>query len=182
MLSARRAERKSMKYIKDVDTGEIFPIENETEQEIEIPAFVKNDFPEIKVNYNGENNANDIILDLSHQLKEEKNSKTVYHKFPIIKILCAVIVTTAVIVVGIFCAHFAKSIKFEPITIEYTENSAKENEPEQQEENTENEEINENNTLISEITSIVPKMLMISLTVVGVRIAIKFMTISIRGE
>ena len=88
-----------MKYIQDVDSGEIFPIEDNNEQNIEVPAFMKDDFPELKVDYSGENGANDIILDLSQQLKDEKNSKTVYHKFPIIKILCAVMIT-AVIVVG----------------------------------------------------------------------------------
>lgn len=155
-----------MKYIEDVDTGEIFPVEDKAEQEIEIPAFVKDNFPEMKVNYSGENGANDIILDLSHQLKEEKSSKTVYHKFPMMKILCAVIVTAVVVVVGVFGVRFATSVNFEPITIEHTES----------------EEINETNTLISEITSLLPTMLIILTTVSGIRIAIKFMTSQIRGE
>lgn len=170
-----------MKYIEDVDTGEIFPVEDETEQEIEIPAFVKDDFPEMKVNYSGENGANDIILDLSHQLKEEKSSKTVYHKFPMMKILCAVIVTAIVVVVGVFGVRFATSVNFEPITIGHTESSVKE-EPEKQEENTESEEINEDSTIIAEITSVLPTMLMVLLTVSGIRLAIKFMTSQIRGK
>lgn len=168
-----------MKYIKDVDTGEIFPVEDEAEQEIEIPAFVKDDFPEMKVNYSGENGANDIILDLSHQLKEEKSSKTVYHKFPIMKILCAVIVTAVVVVIGVFGVRFATSVNFEPITIGHTESLIKE-EPEKQEENTESEKNNEDSTIISEIISILPIMFGVSLTITGIQLAVKFMRSSIQ--
>ena len=75
-----------MKYFEDVDTGELFPVEDDIEQNIDIPAFVKDDFPELKINYSGEGGVNDIIADLSHQLIDEKNSKTVYHKFSIMKI------------------------------------------------------------------------------------------------
>lgn len=169
-----------MKYIEDVDTGEIFPVEDEAEQEIEIPAFVKDDFPELKVNYSGEGGVNDIIADLSHQLIDEKNNKTVYHKFPIMKILCAVIVTAVVVVIGVFGVRFATSVNFEPITIGHTESSVKENEPEKQEENTESEEINEDSTIISEIISILPMMLTVSLTIIGIKLAVKFMKSSIQ--
>ena len=169
-----------MKYIEDVDTGEIFPVKDEAEQEIEIPAFVKDDFPELKVNYSGEGGVNDIIADLSHQLIDEKNNKTVYHKFPIMKILCAVIVTAVVVVVGVFGVRFATSVNFEPITIGHTESFVKENEPEKQEKNTESEENNEDNTSISEIISILPMMLTVSLTIIGIKLAVKFMTSSIR--
>lgn len=166
-----------MKYIEDVDTGEIFPVEDETEQEIEIPAFVKDDFPELKVNYSGEGGVNDIIADLSHQLIDEKNSKTVYHKFPIMKILCAVIVTAIVVVVGVFGVRFATSVNFEPITIGHTESSVKEDGPEKQEENTESDEINEDSTIISEIISVLPIMLGV---IAGIQFAVKFMRSSIR--
>lgn len=168
-----------MKYFEDVDTGELFPVEDDIEQNIEIPAFVKDDFPEMKVNYSGENGANDIILDLSHQLKEEKNSKTVYHKFPIMKILCAVIVIAVVVVVGVFGVRFATSVNFEPITIGHTESLIKE-EPEKQEENTESEENNEDSTIFSEIISVLPMMLGVSLTIIGIQLAVKFMKISIQ--
>lgn len=168
-----------MKYIEDVDTGEIFPVEDEAEQEIEIPAFVKDDFPEIKVNYSGENGANDIILDLSHQLIDEKNNKTVYHKFPIMKILCAVIVTAVVVVISVFGVRFATSVNFEPITIGHTESLIKE-EPEKQEENTESEKNNEDSTIISEIISILPIMFGVSLTISGIQLAVKFMRSSIQ--
>ncbi len=168
-----------MKYIEDVDTGEIFPVEDEAEQEIEIPAFVKDDFPEMKVNYSGENGANDIILDLSHQLIDEKNNKTVYHKFPIMKILCAVIVTAVVVVIGVFGVRFATSVNFEPITIGHTESLIKE-EPEKQEENTESEKNNEDSTIISEIISILPIMFGVSLTITGIQLAVKFMRSSIQ--
>lgn len=168
-----------MKYIKDVDTGEIFPVEDEAEQEIEIPAFVKDDFPELKVNYSGEGGVNDIIADLSHQLIDEKNSKTVYHKFPIMKILCAVIVTAIVVVVGVFGVRFATSVNFKPITIGHTESLIKE-EPEKQEENTESEKNNEDSTIISEIISILPIMFGVSLTITGIQLAVKFMRSSIQ--
>lgn len=168
-----------MKYIKDVDTGEIFPVEDEAEQEIEIPAFVKDDFPELKVNYSGEGGVNDIIADLSHQLIDEKNSKTVYHKFPIMKILCAVIVTAIVVVVGVFGVRFATSVNFKPITIGHTESLIKE-EPEKQEENTESEKNNEDSTIISEIISILHIMFGVSLTITGIQLAVKFMRSSIQ--
>lgn len=169
-----------MKYFEDVDTGELFPVEDDIEQNIEIPAFVKDDFPEMKVNYSGENGANDIILDLSHQLKEEKNSKTVYHKFPIMKILCAVIVIAVVVVVGVFGVRFATSVNFEPITIGHTESFVKEDELEKQEENTESEENNEDSTIFSEIISVLPMMLGVSLTIIGIQFAVKFMRSSIQ--
>lgn len=168
-----------MKYIKDVDTGEIFPVEDEAEQEIEIPAFVKDDFPELKVNYSGEGGVNDIIADLSHQLIDEKNNKTVYHKFPIMKILCAVIVTAVVVVIGVFGVRFATSVNFEPITIGYTESLIKE-EPEKQEENIESEKNNEDSTIISEIISILPIMFGVSITITGIQLAVKFMRSSIQ--
>lgn len=168
-----------MKYFEDVDTGELFLVEDDIEQNIEIPAFVKDDFPEMKVNYSGENGANDIILDLSHQLKEEKNSKTVYHKFPIMKILLAIVVSVVVVVVGVFGVRFATSVNFEPITIGHTESLIKE-EPEKQEENTESEENNEDSTIFSEIISVLPMMLVVSLTIIGIQLAVKFMKISIR--
>ena len=113
-----------MKFIKDVDSGEIFPIDDNIEQNIEIPAFMNDDFPEMKVDYSGENGANDIILDLSHQLREEKNSKTVYHKFPIMKIVFAFIISAFVLVACVFGVRFATSVNFEPITIEYSDNSS----------------------------------------------------------
>ena len=168
-----------MKYFEDVDTGELFPVEDDIEQNIEIHAFVKDDFPEMKVNYSGENGANDIILDLSHQLKEEKNSKTVYHKFPIMKILLAIVVSVVVVVVGVFGVRFATSVNFEPITIGHTESLIKE-EPEKQEENTESEENNEDSTIFSEIISVLPMMLGVSLTIIGIQFAVKFMKSSIR--
>lgn len=169
-----------MKYFKDVDTGELFPVEDDIEQNIDIPAFVKDDFPELKINYSGEGGVNDIIADLSHQLIDEKNSKTVYHKFPIMKILLAIIVSFVVVVVGVFGVRFATSVNFEPITIGHTESFVKEDEPEKQEENTESEENNEDSTIISEIISVLPIMLAVSLTITGIQLAVKFMRISIQ--
>lgn len=169
-----------MRYYEDVDTGELFPVDDDIEHNIEIPAFVKDDFPDMKVNYSGENGANDIILDLSHQLKEEKNSKTVYHKFPLMKILLAVVVSVVVVVVGVFGVRFATSVSFEPITIGHTESFVKEDVPEKQEENTESEENNEDNTSISEIISVLPTMLILFLTISGIQLAVKFMKISIQ--
>lgn len=169
-----------MKYFEDVDTGELFLVEDDIEQNIDIPAFVKDDFPELKINYSGEGGVNDIIADLSHQLIDEKNSKTVYHKFPIMKILCAVIVIAVVVVVGVFGVRFATSVNFEPITIGHTESFVKEDELEKQEENTESEENNEDSTIFSEIISVLPMMLGVSLTIIGIQFAVKFMKSSIR--
>ena len=140
---------------------------------------MKDDFPELKVNYSGEGGVNDIIADLSHQLIDEKNNKTVYHKFPIMKILCAVIVTAVVVVIGVFGVRFATSVNFEPITIGHTESLIKE-EPEKQEENTESEKNNEDSTIISEIISILPIMFGVSLTITGIQLAVKFMKSSIQ--
>ena len=169
-----------MKYFEDVDTGELFPVEDDIEQNIDIPAFVKDDFPELKINYSGEGGVNDIIADLSHQLIDEKNSKTVYHKFPIMKILLAIIVSVVVVVVGVFGVRFATSVNFEPITIGHTESFVKEDEPEKQEENTESEENNEDSTIISEIISELPIILAFSLTIIGIQLAVKFMRSSIQ--
>lgn len=169
-----------MKYFKDVDTGELFPVEDDIEQNIDIPAFVKDDFPELKVNYSGEGGVNDIIADLSHQLIDEKNSKTVYHKFPIMKILLAIIVSVVVVVVGVFGVRFATSVNFEPITIGHTESFVKEDEPEKQEENTESEEKNEDSTFFSEIISLMPIILGVLLTITVIRFAVNFMKISIQ--
>lgn len=175
-----------MKYIEDVDTGELFPVEDDIEQNIDTPAFVKDDFPELKVNYSGEGGVNDIIADLSHQLIYEKNSKTVYHKFPIMKILLAVVVSVVVVVVGVFGVRFATSVNFEPITIGNSdsfvqeEESEHQEESEKQEENTESEENNEDNTFFSEIISLMSIMLGVILTVTGIRFAVNFMKISIQ--
>lgn len=42
-----------MKFIEDVDTGELIPIPDNSEEEAinNIPGFVKDDFPALKVNY-----------------------------------------------------------------------------------------------------------------------------------
>lgn len=174
-----------MKYFEDVDTGELFPVEDDIEQNIDIPAFVKDDFPELKINYSGEGGVNDIIADLSHQLIDEKNSKTVYHKFPIMKILLAVVVSVVVLVVGVFGVRFATSVNFEPITIVHSdsfvqEESEHQEESEKQEENTESEENNEDSTFFSEIISLMPMILGVLLTTTGIRFAVNFMKISIQ--
>ena len=174
-----------MKYFEDVDTGELFPVEDDIEQNIDIPAFVKDDFPELKINYSGEGGVNDIIADLSHQLIDEKNSKTVYHKFPIMKILLAVVVSVVVLVVGVFGVRFATSVNFEPITIGHSdsfvqEESEHQEESEKQEENTESEENNEDSTFFSEIISLMLMILGVLLTITGIRFAVNFMKISIQ--
>lgn len=175
-----------MKFIKDVDSGEIFPIDDNIEQNIEVPAFMKDDFPEMKVDYSGENGANDIILDLSHQLREEKNSKTVYHKFPILKILFAFIITAVIVVCCVFGVRFANSVNFEPITIEYSDNSTTLAEVEQLEEKEdpeENKPQNDNSNedfsifglnlpLFSKIVQLLPILLSVSLTVLAIRFLI----------
>ena len=172
-----------MKYFEDVDTGELFPVEDDIEQNIDIPAFVKDDFPELKINYSGEGGVNDIIADLSHQLIDEKNSKTVYHKFPIMKILLAIIVSVVVVVVGVFGVRFATSVNFEPITIGHSDSFVQEEEfehqeeSEKQEENTESEENNDDSTYFSEIISLMPIMFGVLLIIIGIQIVVKFIKV-----
>lgn len=116
-----------MRYIKDVDTGELIPILNYSEDEAlnNIPGYVKDDFPEIKADYGG---VNDIVLDLSNQLKAEKASKTVIykHKFPVLKIIAAALVVGAVVVGVFFGVRFVSSIEFitDPVVISSESESA----------------------------------------------------------
>lgn len=116
-----------MRYIKDVDTGELIPISNDSEDESlnNIPGYVKDDFPEIKADYGG---VNDIVLDLTNQLKAEKASKTVIykHKFPVLKIIAAALVVGAVVVGGFFGVRFVSSIEFitDPVVISSESESA----------------------------------------------------------
>lgn len=178
-----------MRYIEDVDTGEIFPVPDDIEENVDIPAFVKDDFPELKVNYSGEGGVNDIIADLSHQLIDEKNSKTVYHNFPIMKILCAVIIFAVVVVVCVFGVRFAASVNFEPITIEYTDSSVLQNneefeqqeESESQNENTDDEEHNGFQELLSELIDFLFPLAGVLITIWGIKKGVSFIRISNRG-
>ena len=172
-----------MKFIKDVDSGEIFPIADDYEQNIDIPVFVDDKFPEMKVDYSGKDGANDIILDLSHQLQDEKNSKTVYHKFPIIKILLAVMVSMVVAIVGVFGVRFVNSINIEPITIEYSKNTEYSeiinNSDETNEEEQQNDESNSDpksllESRLSSLSSILPVLFSTILSIAGILLSILF--------
>lgn len=102
-----------MKYVQDVDSGEIFPVPDNNEQNIDIPGYVKNDFPVLKVDYSGENDTNDIIEDLSQQLIEEKKSKTAHHDFSILKTLCAMIASFVIIICGTIGINLASCFSYE---------------------------------------------------------------------
>lgn len=171
-----------MKFIKDVDSGEIFPIADDFEQNIDIPAFVDDKFPEMKVDYSGKDGANDIILDLSHQLQDEKNSKTVYHKFPIMKILLAVMVSMVVVVVGVFGVRFVNSVNFEPVTIEYSQNTEySENINNSEETNVEEQQNDEPNAESKSLLhKILPVTISIFLFISGIRLCILFVKSAMR--
>lgn len=178
-----------MKFVKDVDSGEIFSIDDNIEQNIDVPAFVDDNFPEMKVDYSGKDGANDIILDLTHQLNDEKNSKTVYHKFPIMKILLAVMVSAVVAVVGVFGVRFVNSINFEPVTIEYSKNteyseninnSDETNEEEQQNEEPKAEEKSFLESNLDSLSSMLPVISAVFLCISGIKLCILFLKDSIR--
>lgn len=102
-----------MKYVQDVDSGEIFPVPDNNGQNIDIPGYAKNDFPVLKVDYSGENGANDIIEDLSQQPMEEKKSKTAHHDFSILKMLCTMIASFVIIICGTIGINLASCFSYE---------------------------------------------------------------------
>lgn len=109
-----------MKFIKDVDTGEIFPVSDDVEEQIndEMPALYKDEItPTMKVNYSGIDGVNDLILQMSHELEEEKDRKTVYHKFPFVKIVSALAVCAVLVVGCVFGIRYVSSIDFKTDTI-----------------------------------------------------------------
>lgn len=109
-----------MKFIKDVDTGEIFPVSDDVEEQIndEMPALYKDEItPTMKVNYSGIDGVNDLILQMSHELEEEKERKTVYHRFPFVKIVSALAVCAVLVVGCVFGIRYVSSIDFKTDTI-----------------------------------------------------------------
>ena len=177
-----------IKYIKDVDTGEIYPINSNSEQEAinNAPAHVVDDFPEIHVNFDGENGANEMILDLTAQLREEKASKTVIHKFPIAKILCAVALIAVIVVGGVFGVRVVSNVQLQPITIQYSDNSAVETAEEVPTASENEEQEQEQKTAIDEVYDLIrkrlPTFLSVAITFVSVRLAIKFMLRVVKND
>lgn len=171
-----------MRFIKDVDTGELIPISNDSEEEAfnNIPGYVKDDFPEIKSDYCG---VNDIVLDLTNQLKAEKESKTVIHKhkFPVLKIIAAALVVGTVVVGCFFGVRFVSSIEFitDPVVInsesesaelysdEYFENSEY---SEYSEESEESEELEK-----SFFHSSLLRLLVTALSIISIKFATSFL-------
>ena len=175
-----------MRFIKDVDTGELIPISNDSEEESfnNIPGYVKDDFPEIKADYGG---VNDIVLDLTNQLKAEKESKTVIHKhkFPVLKIIASALVVGAVVVGGFFGVRFVSSIEFitDPVVI----NSESELETAElySDEHFENAEDSEDSSKDSEdfsFRSFLLRLLVIALSIISIKFATSFLLNTLKGR
>lgn len=115
-----------MKFIKDVDTGEVFPVPDNVEEQIndEMSTLYKdNAVPIMKADYSGVDGVNDLMLQMANELEEEKERKTVYHKFPFAKIITTVAVCAMIIVSCAFGVHYVSSINFVPTSIS-AENSS----------------------------------------------------------
>lgn len=158
-----------MKYIEDVDTGELIPIPDNSEEEAinNIPRLVKDDFPEIRINSDG---ANEIISDLCDQLKEEKANKTVYHKFPFVKIIVSALVVSALAVSVFAGIRYVQNIDFEPVTVQTSVVS-------EVFEETEEDETDENP--VDVFVSKLPAIFSVVIVIFGLRLGIKFMRDSI---
>lgn len=115
-----------MKFIEDVDTGELIPVPDDAEDQIydEMPTLYKDEPADVaKDKYkvdSGSANLVDVIFNLQDELKEEKGKKTVYHKFPFVKIISAVAICAALVVGCVLGIRYVSSIDFktEPIKIE----------------------------------------------------------------
>lgn len=164
-----------IKYVKDVDTGEIYPIKADSEKESlnNVPGFVEDDFPEICVNYSGADGANDIILDLKHQIKEERASKTVIHKYPIAKILCAAALVAVMVVGVVFGVRVVSNVQLQPITVQYSESTIEEDVPTEQEANHETDQ--EAQQDLDKLKSLFARVLPVVVTIVGIRFSISYL-------
>lgn len=115
-----------MKFIEDVDTGELIPVPDDAEDQIydEMPTLYKDEPADVaKDKYkvdSGSANLVDVIFNLQDELKEEKGKKTVYHKFPFVKIISAVAICATLVVGCVLGIRYVSSIDFktEPIKIE----------------------------------------------------------------
>ena len=115
-----------MKLIEDVDTGELIPVPDDAEDQIydEMPTLYKDEPADVtKDKYkvdSGSANLVDVIFNLQDELKEEKGRKTVYHKFPFVKIISAVAICAALVIGCVLGVRYVSSIDFktEPIIIE----------------------------------------------------------------
>lgn len=117
-----------MKYVEDLETGELFPVPDDDEIYNEMPSLYKDDSdPKPKKNYSVESdtkqNLVDLIFNLQDELRVEKDKKTVYHKYPILKILCGFLASVIIFVGGFFAFRFVKSVDFEPVSVSYESES-----------------------------------------------------------
>lgn len=108
-----------MKFIKDVDTGEIFPVPDNVEEQIndEMPTLYKDDaVPIMKVDYSGVDGVNDLMLQMTNELEEEER-KTVYHKFPFAKIIATIAACVVLVISCTFGIRYILSTDFKTISI-----------------------------------------------------------------
>lgn len=117
-----------MKYIKEVDSGELIPVPEEDNEitDFKIPQHLDTDnFPSMNISVD-DYSANEIIADLNKQLNDERKSKTVYHKIPFAKTLGAVCLSVGIILAGTFGIRLINSIEMKPVVIELEQTSADE--------------------------------------------------------
>lgn len=130
-----------MKYIKEVDSGELIPVAEEDNEitDFIIPQHLDTDnFPSMNISVD-DYSANEIIADLNKQLNDERKSKTVYHKIPFAKTLGAVCLSVGIILAGTFGIKLINSIEMKPVVIELEQTSADEQSEEVAEHINENE-------------------------------------------
>lgn len=138
-----------MKYIKEVDSGELIPIPEEDNEitDFKIPQHLDADnFPSMNISVD-DYSANEIIADLNKQLNDERKSKTVYHKIPFAKTLGAVCLSVGIILAGTFGIRLINSIEMKPVVIELGQTSADEQSEEVTEHLEENEKTIDKDTL-----------------------------------
>lgn len=117
-----------MKYIKEVDSGELIPVPEEDDEiaDLKIPQHLDADnFPSMNISVD-DYSANEIIADLNKQLNDERRSKTVYHKIPFAKIIGAVCLSVGIILAGVFGIRLINSVEITPVVIEMEQTSANE--------------------------------------------------------
>lgn len=179
-----------MKFIEDVDTGEIIPVPDDAEDQIydEMPTLYKDETTDVaKEKYKVDSvsaNLVDVIFNLQDELKEEKGKKTVYHKFPFVKIISAVAICAALVVGCVLGVRYVSSIDFktEPIIIEtptadYSESSDNEISEETNEDTTEDtpsKEDEKQDEFIDTISFLSFTIITLILITFGMKVAMNF--------
>lgn len=109
-----------MKFIKEIDTGEIIPIPDNDEELVydQMPTLFKDDVVHTtNIKCDGEpasQNLVDVIFELQDKLKDEKKQRTIYHKFPFTKIIATVAICTAIVFVGVLGIRYVSSVNLTP--------------------------------------------------------------------